>query len=340
MRRVHRRPCRCVPELGGLEGRALLSTFTVTNLADSGAGSLRTAVALSNLTPGADTIRFAPALTGEIHLTSGALTLTDGVNIVGPGASRIAVTGNTDRIFDVAGTTATISGLTLQDGVANTGGALLNEGGNLVTREDNFVGDTATLAGGAVFNFAGTYSSQYDTFISNSAPLGGAVANTGRMTMRDDTFVANGAAFDGGAVLNARFFDTLLPEPTATITDSTFTANTAMWGGAVGNQNHAAITLDQDRFTGNTATQDGGAFFNGWKPGEGDSATVTRSTFTGNTAGVQGGALNSNANLVLAQSTLQFNSAPTGGAVWAINGTFTPIADTIQFNTAPQVFLA
>ena len=43
-----------------LEDRTVPSTFTVHNLADSGAGSLRTAIADANTNPGADLIRFAP----------------------------------------------------------------------------------------------------------------------------------------------------------------------------------------------------------------------------------------------------------------------------------------
>jgi hypothetical protein len=44
-----------------LEDRTVPSTFTVGNLADSGFGSLRAAIADANANPGADLIRFAPA---------------------------------------------------------------------------------------------------------------------------------------------------------------------------------------------------------------------------------------------------------------------------------------
>ena len=52
----------------GLETRTLLSTYTVTNVNDSGAGSLRQAILDSNRHAGADTIRFA--------IGSGAKTIT------------------------------------------------------------------------------------------------------------------------------------------------------------------------------------------------------------------------------------------------------------------------
>ena len=80
------------PRLGILEDRSLPSTFTVTNLLDSGPGSLRAAVTAANANPGADSIDFAP--TGTIALTSGELDITDGLTINGPGASALTVSGN------------------------------------------------------------------------------------------------------------------------------------------------------------------------------------------------------------------------------------------------------
>src|SRR5262249_14390005 len=75
-----------------LEDRTVPSTFTVRNLADSGPGSLRQAILDANDRPGADTIRFAPAARdGTIALTSGQLSITDDLQIVGPGAERLAV---------------------------------------------------------------------------------------------------------------------------------------------------------------------------------------------------------------------------------------------------------
>lgn len=64
-----------------LEERTLLSTFAVTNLNDSGAGSLRQAILDANAGPGADRITFSVA--GTIQLTSALPDVTDQVDIDG-----------------------------------------------------------------------------------------------------------------------------------------------------------------------------------------------------------------------------------------------------------------
>ncbi len=56
-----RRKRRLSPRLEALKGRVVMSTLTVTNSADSGAGTLRAELAAAN---SGDTIVFAPDLTG------------------------------------------------------------------------------------------------------------------------------------------------------------------------------------------------------------------------------------------------------------------------------------
>ena len=124
----HARPC--LPQLLPLEHRTLFSTFTVTNLNDSGTGSLRAELAAAN--SGADTIVFAHGLHGTITLAS-ELQITDSVTIDGPGANKVTVSGNNaSRVFEVdAGFNVTISGLTVSHGYApNFGGGILNDGSN------------------------------------------------------------------------------------------------------------------------------------------------------------------------------------------------------------------
>ena len=79
------------PHLEALEVRSLLSTFTVTNLLDSGPDSLLAAVAAANAHPGPDAIDFAT--TGTVTLTSGQLSITDSLSIRGPGVNALTISG-------------------------------------------------------------------------------------------------------------------------------------------------------------------------------------------------------------------------------------------------------
>src|SRR5579864_1046005 len=106
--RIHRRknsrnpacPNRFLPQLEVLEDRTLPSTLTVLNTLDKGAGSLRDAI--TNAKSG-DTIIFAPSLAGQtITLTSDELKIKKSLDIEGPGAGLLAVSGNdTVRVFDI-----------------------------------------------------------------------------------------------------------------------------------------------------------------------------------------------------------------------------------------------
>ena len=69
----------------------MLSTVTVMNNHDSGPGSLRAAIAAA---ASGDTIQFANSLKGQtITLTTGELDITTSLNIDGPGAGLLTVSG-------------------------------------------------------------------------------------------------------------------------------------------------------------------------------------------------------------------------------------------------------
>src|SRR3954464_14370343 len=109
--------------LESLEGRCLPSTFTVANLNDAGPGSLRQAVLDANGSAGADTVAFKAGLQGTILLTGGEIAITDSLTVLGPGAAKVAVSGNfAGRIFNVdngtggADLTVKLRGLELRHG--------------------------------------------------------------------------------------------------------------------------------------------------------------------------------------------------------------------------------
>jgi hypothetical protein len=230
-RRCHperqRRP-RFAPRLEALEDRTVPSTFTVVNLADSGAGSLRQAVLDANANPGADVISFASKLSGTIALTSGQLSITDNLTMDGPGAERLAVSGNdASRVFEISiGVAVSIEDLTVTHGHAFRGGGILNAG--TLTLSDAVVSDNQ------VVGLPGA------TMASDA--FGGGILNRGTLTVRDTTFVHNrsiggdgapggpGSTALGGAIMS---FGTAGAPATATVSDSTFLDNQAI-GGAAG----------------------------------------------------------------------------------------------------------
>ena len=92
-RRAAPRP-RARPALSVLEGRLAPAVFTVTTLNDSGAGSLRDAIAQANASPGADAIIVQPGLAGTITLASALPAVSDDLTVTGPGAAALTVRRN------------------------------------------------------------------------------------------------------------------------------------------------------------------------------------------------------------------------------------------------------
>ena len=196
---------RLRPTVMGLEDRTLLSMYTVGNLNDSGAGSLRQGILDANSTSGADVIDFEAGLTGTITLTSGELAITDDLTINGPGTGALTVSGGrASRVFDITGTpTVSISGLTIADGMAGSGaprlasagGGILNDGGTLTL--DSVVLDSDQALGGAGSAGMGAGHSG-GTGGSGDAGLGGGVYNGGGSVTITNSTLSNDTAQGGG----------------------------------------------------------------------------------------------------------------------------------------------
>ncbi len=209
------------------------ATFTVTNLNDAGTGSLRQAIDDANLSPGADTIDFAPEVTGTITLASDLSGISEGLTISGPGAAALTISGaGFFHAFDVdtQGTGAvSISGLTVSEsvGVVRLDGATL--GGALrvldttITLDDVEIRDSSAESqssnalGGGVFVENGTGLG--DVTISNSVVAGNTAVNTDQnssgvgggvfiaaddVTLESTELSQNSASIGGGAFISAR----------------------------------------------------------------------------------------------------------------------------------------
>ncbi|HTH53908.1 MAG TPA: hypothetical protein VL495_08165, partial [Edaphobacter sp.] len=100
---------------------ASAATYTVTNTADFGAGSLRDAINQVNGGAGGDTINFS-GVTGTIMVTS-QLTISQQVTINGPVANILAISGgDTTRVFYITAANTVISGLEITHGNATVSG--------------------------------------------------------------------------------------------------------------------------------------------------------------------------------------------------------------------------
>ena len=116
---------------------------TLTDLNDSGAGSLRAAIAAA--APG-DTINFS--VTGTIMLAS-ELAIDKNLTIQGPGANLLTISGNNAvRVFNIGslspGINVTLTGLTIASGI---GGGIYNNS-TLTITNSTLAGNSANNSGG------------------------------------------------------------------------------------------------------------------------------------------------------------------------------------------------
>src|ERR1043166_3381565 len=161
------------------------ATLTVSSTADSGAGSLRAALASASA---GDTINFT--VTGTVLLATGELLVTNNVNIVG---SNVTVDGNfASRVFNIAtNRTVSISALTIRNGRAPTssdGGGIYNAGS--LTLSNCLV---AGNQGGVGVNGSGSSS-------GSRGGNGGGIYNGGVVPWSTCTFYGNrgGTGGNGG----------------------------------------------------------------------------------------------------------------------------------------------
>jgi hypothetical protein len=322
--------------------------LTVTSAADSGPGSLRSEIALAQ---SGDTITFDPGLAGQtITLTSGELAITKSLDIEGPGADQLTISGdNASRVFDInSGATVTIAGMTITDGLANgsspvlasTGGAILNFGSltlsDDVLTNNRAIGDPGTSPTGRP-----------------GGALGGGVANLGKgdLTISGSAFTGNralGADGSSGTSAGNAQGGAITNFATASVTDSQFTFNVARAGsdesGSLdatgtggGIHNLGSLTITGSTFSQNRAI------------GGNDSTGAARPGLGAGGAIVSGGPAGP-ATLVISASTFDHNQAiggngnqgggstgpndAFGGAIHLAGGTAAISGCTLEHNAA------
>jgi Domain of unknown function (DUF4347) len=307
---------------------SVLATFSVTNISDSGAGSLRAAISSANTTVGADVINFTgsifkDAIPDVITLTTGQLTISSDITITGTGASKLSISGqNSLRVFEIAGASkVTISGLSITEGSAPDGGGIQNFG--ILTLNNSTVSGNMASGGfgGGIYN-GGTLTLNNSTVSGNTARFegGGILNDSGTLTLNNSTVSGNTATFKAGGILN---FGTL------SLTNSTVSGNTADYGGGL--YNSGTLTLKSSTVSGNTANFGGGGLYN---PG---TSTLNNSTVSGNTVrNGSGGGIDSSGTLALNNITVSGNTVRngSGGGINNNFGTLTLKNSTVSGNTA------
>ena len=302
---------------------AQAATFQVTNLNDTGAGSLRDAVDQANLAAGADTVTFAAGLSGTITLTTGAIDIEEAIEITGPGAAALTVSGDdSSQIFDVetdeavgaARDVVSISGLTLTDGDDSGGGAIYSLESDLRLSGMTIKNNYASSNGGAID-------------VEQSA-----VAITGSRITRNESGSEAGAIYTDGDNAAVDSGDTV------TITDSVISNNyTAGNGGAFyfDNATGGDVLIAGSELSGNHAEGIGGAIlFYGHK----GSSTIRQSSITGNSSDDEGGGIyydsdyDDRAGLLVENSTISGNRANgSGGGVYVENSSGIGSGEPVRF---------
>ena len=265
------------------------ATFNVTTTADSGAGSLRQAIADANAAAGADTITFQAGL-GTIVLSTGEIEIDDDLTITGPAT----VSGNgASRIFYITYAGAvTITGVTLTAGsVDDDGGAVFSEGTDLTLDGVTISDSESTGRGGGLFT-----RGDVDVAILDSVVSGNTATNSG------------GGAFVLGEGEGQE------DDPALLVRGSSITGNTAetQSGGGLGVVHVYDIEIDASTVSGNTSSTRGGGVYQHGHPGV--VMDITSSTFSGNTAGYRGGGVMVDGldDLFVANTTITGNVATRG----------------------------
>ncbi len=303
------------PGLEVLEQRALLSTFTVVDLGDDGSGSgrqgdLRYCIDAANADDKAnDRIVFQPGLAGTITLVQGELDITKSLEIDGPGADLVTISGNHQSGIFALTNDPRLQNFRLADLTVADGTGIL----------DPFFGNFR--AGGGLYDYSPSAAVTLTrcTFAGNavSGPVdfGGAVAmGSGTLVMDSCTLVDNSAGNSGGAIALPSNYSQV------TLINCTISGNTALNDSAI--YNLGELTLDHCTVADNVASSD--AIYNGDTilSGGFGTVTITGSRIEGN-EGSHSSVVNIGFRMVITDSTIADNLGGGGIANYGsmmING--------------------
>jgi predicted outer membrane repeat protein len=321
-------------DMGAVEFREGIRTFTVTTLTDStdvlfgdglaedntGETSLRAAIQEANALPG-ETRIILPAGLYQVSLFDAAfdeaetstfsgiedLDVFGRLTIEGAGQTQTFIdAGDLFRVLHVAsGANLTLKNLTVQNGDDIFGGGIYVNGGQLTLEDATVTSSTAT----------GSVALSYG---------GGIAAESSSVTLTRATLAGNSADVDGAGLY--------VTNSALTLNASSVLNNTAARSGggiALVNSN---VQIDGSTISSNSSTDDGG----GIAIGSGSVVSVATTTISSNSSGDFGGGLYVVAgSLFLIDSTIAENqAASSGGGINNEQGAITIRRTTINNNTA------
>ena len=268
--------------------------------------------------------------TDTINITSASGT----VSILGAGHSITAAANRTDSLFNVSGSSLSVSGLTVS-GLSYSGArsAVFYQTGGTITIDSGTFSSNTTTGLGGVLCVAGSQASATingGTFNSNTARYGGVVhaSNGGTVTIAGGTFSRNSATDGGGAIFTQN--------ANVTVSSGIISGNRSGRGGAV-YVNSGGFTVTGGTFQSNTANVYGGVIYTN---SAGVQVTVTGGTFDSNTTSGSGGvvyAFNRNNVISISNAIIRNNEAKNGAVVFfEAAGTLSLSGVTAQLNKAAE----
>ncbi|BAZ46429.1 hypothetical protein NIES4102_34610 [Chondrocystis sp. NIES-4102] len=318
-----------------------MATFNVTNINDSGAGSLREAVDLANITPGADIIN----INGIVNLNS-AINITDVVEIRGNNDNFMIAQRGSDRIFRIDNNSNNLINVTLTN-LTLTGGKSGDLGGAVYTKENLtlnsvvFDGNVGTTRGGGVYSEGATLVINDSVFRNNEVvanpnetnpniqPVGaGFYSLNGNLQVNNTSVESNKSALHAAAIVNSkgnitrsRFINNsgggiyLATQAQVTIDGAEVNNNqNDKYGGGIRIENQSQLTLTNSTINGNQSVYGGGVSIADINPG---TSEIINSQITNNTATTGGGGIDIafGADMVIRDSDIISNTAPKGSGL-------------------------
>ncbi|NQV25154.1 MAG: hypothetical protein HQ518_12390, partial [Rhodopirellula sp.] len=323
----------------------------------AGNSTLRAAIMEANALPGADTIVLLPgtyrltiAGQDENNARTGDLDITESLTIIGAGdGSTIIDAAGLDRAFHIiAGASLDLKGVTIINGDAVLGGAILNQG--VLNTENVTISNSSAVLGGGIYNdvveeklianITAGASTLRVTDVSVFPRKSGFVIQIGSEQLRVDSI--SGDTFTVTRNFNASVATAHVAGDTVTVVansivsllNTTISGNAALLnGGGIYNNDVLDVTLSS--VNGNVAGVRGGGLYNT------DVVTIDRSTFDSNQAEVRGGAIYNEGTTLSTPSTVSVNastlsnnvSGARGGAIFN-SQTLSLLNSTISGNTA------